>query len=163
MHGCVSAAGAVAGTCVVGTHVPVTAGCGHFWKQSGWLPHTRAAARQTEDPTASQLRHISGRLAAIAGRRYTENTCRETNEDRDNCGDMELGTHSWKSCMLKGGSLWLLGNPEWAGTTLRDCGNRWSTLGKGQLWGTVANRQNCKGHEEERKTSKNDRWPKEYQ
>lgn len=96
MHGCVSAAGAVVGTCMVGTHVPVTAGCGHFWKQSGWSPHTRAAARQTEDPTASQLRHISGRLAAIAGRRYTENTFRETNEDRDNCGDMELGTHSWK-------------------------------------------------------------------
>lgn len=59
-------------------------------------PHTRATARQAEDPTVSQLRHISGRLAAIVSRRYTENTFRKANEGRDDCGDMELGTHSWK-------------------------------------------------------------------
>lgn len=141
MHGWVSAVGAVIGPCVVGTHVPVTAGSSHFWNLAGRPLHTRAAARQAEDPTASQLRHIPGRLAAIASRSYTQNTSRETNEGRGNCGDVELGAHSWKEELyVKGRQPVAYGQPrvgrdnpvglwQWVIKTrekaaLRDCGQQ---------------------------------------
>lgn len=80
----------------------------------------------------------------------------ETNEDRDNCGDMELGTHSWKEELhVKGRQPVAQRQPRVA----RD-----NPVG---LWqwviNTVANRQNCKRCEGQRKNSKKDRWPKEYQ
>lgn len=97
-HGWVSAAGAVVGTWVERVHELPSASCS--WVQPPlkpvWVTITQHSGSQAEDPATAWLRCISGRPAAIAGRRQARNTLRETDGRRDSHRDAELAVHSWK-------------------------------------------------------------------
>lgn len=98
MQGWVSAVGAVVGTSVEGSHKLPSAShsCVQPPLKPAWVTITHQSCSQAEDPTVPQLRHISERPAAIAGRRHSGDTPKETDERKDRCGDVELEMHSWK-------------------------------------------------------------------
>lgn len=127
----------------------------HPFLKPVWATTTHQSCRQAgrrSHSTAAQT--YFRKTSSIPSRRCTENTFRG-----DTWRQRELWRHGHnpgrKSSMLKRGSLWFIGNPEWARTALVGL---WQGVSN-----TVANRQNSKRHKGQRKISKKDRWPKEHQ